>query len=64
MKLDEVFPNHQFKIYGYKLYQRDRSKHGSGVIFYTNENIRRKAVSLEEVSDDCEIILIEFSIKT
>ena len=38
-KLDETFPNHQFKIHGYKMYRRDRNKHGGGVICYVNENI-------------------------
>ena len=63
-KLDETFPNQQFKIHGYKMYRRDRNKHGGGVLCYVNENIPCKMVNVEGVSDDCEIILIEFSIKT
>ena len=63
-KLDETFPNQQFKIHGYKMYRRDRNKHGGGVLCYVNENIPCKMVSVEGVPDDCEIILIEFSIKT
>ena len=38
-KLDEIFPNQQFKIHGYKMYRKDRSKHGGGVLCYVNENI-------------------------
>ena len=63
-KLDETFPNQQFKIDGYNMYRRDRNKHCSGVLCYVNENIPCKMVNVEGVPDDCEIILIGFSIKT
>ena len=63
-KLDETILNQQFKNHGYKMYHRDRNKHGGGVLYYVNENIPSKVVSVEGVSNDCEIILIEFSIKT
>ena len=36
-KLDETFPSQQFKIHGYKMCPRDRSKHGGGVLRYFNE---------------------------
>ena len=49
--LDETFSNQQFKIYGSKLYWRDRNKHGGGVTFYVNENIPCKSASLEEAPD-------------
>ena len=62
-KLDGIFPNQQHKIHGFKLHQRDRNKHGGRVIFYINEIIPCKAMNLEEVPNDCEIIFIEFSIK-
>ena len=61
-KLDETFPNQEFKIHGYQMYRRDRNKHGGGVI-YVNENIPCKMVNIEGVPDDCEIILIEFPSK-
>lgn len=63
-KLDEIFPNQQFKTHGYKMYGEDRNKHSGGVLCYINENIPCKMVSVEEVPNDCAIILIEFSIKT
>ena len=62
--LDKTFSNHQFKIHGYKQYRRDRNKHGGGTFCYTNENFPWKAATLEKVSDDCKITLIEFFIKT
>ena len=63
-KLDETFPNQQFKVHGYKIYCRDRNKHCGGVLCCVNENIPCKMTSVEGVSNDCEIILIEFFIKT
>ena len=38
-RLDETFPNQPFKISGYKIFIRDRNKHGKGTMFYINENI-------------------------
>ena len=52
-KLDETFPNQQFKINGYKMYRRDRNKHGGRLLCYINENIPCKMVSVEGVPDDC-----------
>ena len=63
-KLDGTFPNQQFKIHGYKMYHIDRNKNGGGILCYVNENIPCKMVNVEIVPYDCEIILIEFSIKT
>ena len=63
-KLDETFPNQQFKISGYKMFRRDRNKHGGGIMFYINENIPCKTVNIEGLPNDCEVILIELSIKS
>ena len=38
-KLDETFPNQQFKVSGYKMFRRNRNKHGGGNMFCINENI-------------------------
>ena len=62
-KLDETFPNQQFKIHDYKIYCRNRNKQGDGVLCYVNENTPCKMVSAEGVPNHCEIILIEFSFK-
>ena len=51
-KLDETFPNQEFKIHGCKVNRRDRNKHGGGVLYYVNENIPCKMVSVEGVPDD------------
>lgn len=64
LKRNETFPNQQFKIHGYKLYQRDRNKDCGRSIFYINENIPCKAVHLEEVPNDSEIFFVGFSTKS
>ena len=46
------------------MYPKDRNKHAGGVLCFVSENILCKMVSVEGVPDGCEIILIEFSIKT
>ena len=63
-KLDETFPNQQFMINGYKIFYRDRSCHGGGVLCYIDENIPSKTVNVEGNVIVCEIVLMEFSIKT
>ena len=63
-KLDETFPNQQFKISGYKMFRRDRNKHGGGIMFFINENIPCKTVNVEGLPDDSEVTLIELSIKS
>ena len=36
---DDIFPSQQLKISDYKMFTRDRNKHGGGITFYINENI-------------------------
>ena len=61
---DETYTNQQFKISGYKMFRRDRNKHGGGIMFYINKNIPCKTVNVEDPSDDCEVTLIELPIKS
>ena len=63
-KLDETFPNQQFTISDYKMFRRDRNKHGVVMMFYINENIPFKAVNVEGLPENCEVTLIELSIKS
>ena len=62
-KIDQTFPDQEYRVHHYKLCRSCRNKHGGGVIFYINENLPCKVVGLEEVPNDCEMILIEVSIK-
>ena len=63
-KIDETFRNQQFMINGYKLFRRDRNCHGGGVLCYINKNIPSKTVNVDGIVKECEIVLIEFSMKT
>ena len=58
-KLDERIPNQQFEISSYKMFRRDRNKHGGDIMFYINENILYKTVNVEGLPADCEVTLIE-----
>ena len=62
-KVDESFPNQQFRINGYKMFRRDRDWFGGGLTFYGNEQIPIKALSLESIPMDIELILLEFTVK-
>ena len=63
-KIDETFRNQQFMTNGYKLFRRDRNCHGGGVLCYINKNIPSKTVNVDGIVKECEIVLIEFSMKT
>ena len=62
-KTDESFPNQQFQINGYKTTRRDRNSFGGGLIFYINEQIPSKVLTLESITGDIEIILVDFTVK-
>ena len=62
--LEETFPNQKFKISGYKMFIADRNKHDGGIIFNINEIIPCKTVNFEALLDDCEVTLVELSIKS
>ena len=51
-------------INNYKLFRRDGNCHGGGILCYSNENVSSKTVNVEGIAKECEIVLIEFSIKT
>ena len=38
--------------------------HGGGILCYTNEIISSETVNVEGIEKGCEIVLIEFSVKT
>ena len=51
-------------INGYKLFRKDRNCHGEGVLCHINENAPSKTVNVEGIVKKCEIVQIEFFIKT
>ena len=62
-KVHESFLNQQFKINGYQIFRKDRNKFGGGLMFYVNEQIPSKVLSLESIPINIELILLEFSVK-
>ena len=62
-KVDESFPNQKFKINGYKMFRKDRDRFGGGFMFYVNEQISSKVLSLESIPMDIELTLLEFTVK-
>ena len=62
-KVGKTFPNQQFKINGYKMLRKDRDRFGGGLLFYVNEQIPSKVLSLESIPMDTELILLEFTVK-
>ena len=46
------------------MFRVDRKKYGRGITFYINEIIPCKTVNVEDLPDDCQVSLIELSIKS
>ena len=61
-KIDDSFPNSQFYAEGFKMYRKDRTKTGGGLLLYGNENLPGKIISSYKFKENSEIILFEFSI--
>ena len=59
-KIDENFPNKQFKINNYKTFRRDKNKHGGGILFYINENIPCKLINNEIIQSNIEMIMFDY----
>ena len=62
-KVGKTFLKQQFKINGYKMLRKDRDRIGGGLMFYVNEQIPSKVLSLESIPMDTELILLEFTVK-
>ena len=62
-KIDESFPNQQFKINGSKKIGMDRDSFGGGLIFCINDQIPSKVLTLESIPRDIELILLDFTVK-
>ena len=44
-KIDNSFPNSQFFGEGFKMYRKDRTKTGGGLLLYINENLPGKIIN-------------------
>ena len=45
------------------MFRKDRGRFGAGLMFYVNEQILCKVLSLESILMDTELILLEFTVK-
>ena len=61
-KIDDSFPNSQFFAEGFKMYRKDRTKTGGGLLLYVNENLPGKIINSYKFKENSEIILFEFSV--
>ena len=61
-KIDDSFPDSQFFVEGFKMYCKDRTKTGGGLLLYLNENLPGKIISSYNFKENSEIILFEFSV--
>ena len=62
-KLDNSFPGQQFHVYdGFKMFREVRNKFGGCIYLLVKENIPCKVLNASRLSEECEIILIDFII--
>ena len=61
-KTDDSFPDSQFFTEGFKIYRKDRTKTGGGLLLYVNENLPGKIINSYKFNENSEIILFEISI--
>ena len=45
-KIDDSFPNTQFKIEGYKSFRKDWDAFGGGLLFYANEKLSCRSLEI------------------
>ena len=63
-KIDHSFPNQQLPIDGHKTYRRDRVNFGGGLLFYVNENIPCRELTIEQIDTNFEITFLEITLQT
>ena len=63
-KLDETFPDSQFKMPGMKKpYRLDISASSGGLLVYVDTNISSKRIFSSLLPDDIQVIILEINIK-
>ena len=60
-KIDDSFPDSQFSAEGFKVYRKDRTKSGEGLLLYVNENL---ALSLFIPIYESFVLLDNFNMST
>ena len=61
-KVNSSFPEAQFKIPGYRIFQQDRDKYGHGLMFYINQNISCKKIETFQFTSSMEILTLEINL--
>ena len=51
------------EIEGYKIFCKDRNKHGSGTIFSIKENIPYRELTFNNLQKEIDAISLEFSLR-
>ena len=59
-KLDDTFPNNQFKIDHYKMFRLDRNRYGGSLVLYVNEQVPCKILTNYGNPIASGIIILEF----
>ena len=61
-KLDSSFSEAQFKIPGYRIFRQDEDKYGSGLMFYTDQNIPFKKIETFHLHPLFEIFTLKINL--
>ena len=59
-KIDDSFPNAQFKIEGYKSFRKDRDAFGGGLLFYVNEKLNCRSLEIYLFNATIKILPLKF----
>ena len=62
-KIDESFPDKQFRLNNYKVFRKDRNRYGGGIMFYVNENIPCKSLTTK-MDNLTETIFLEVNVQS
>ena len=61
-KIDDSFPDSQFFTEGFKMYRKERTKTGGGLLLYVNENLPGKIIDSYKFKGNSKVILFGFSV--
>ena len=62
-KIDESFPDKQFRLNNYRIFRKDRNRYGAGIMFYVNENLPCKSLTIE-IDNLTETIFLEVNVQS
>ena len=62
-KIDESFPDKQFRLNNYRIFRKDRNRYGAGIMFYVNGNLPCKSLTIE-IDNLTETIFLEVNVQS